>query len=189
MTYAGKAAIYILVGPHEKSADDHISECQHYCRSRSLQYDLYREAVTEIRERRPELAHLLSRLRAGEYTVVVVWKLRDFGTSALHFYDTLGELRNKNIEIVIKSLNGLSTSTMEGKRLVDTVAEIGEFEKTFIKERIRASLDTKKEKGIPLGRKLGSKDKKPRSKAGYVARQERARLQATKPSQDEEASG
>ena len=54
-------------------------------------------------------------------------------------------------------------------------ADLAKVEKYLISQRTKAALLKLVKKGVKLGRPKGSKDKKPRKKAGYYRRWEKER--------------
>ncbi len=55
-------------------------------------------------------------------------------------------------------------------------ADLAKVEKDLISQRTKAALQSLTEKGVKLGRPKGSRDKRPRKKAGYYRRWERGRI-------------
>jgi DNA invertase Pin-like site-specific DNA recombinase len=118
---------------------------------------------------RTELDRMLQRMRRGEYQAIVVWKLDRLGRSTIHLLQLLEEFRNKNVQLVVTTM-GLNTDKPEGRFFFSVIAAFAELEREFIKQRVQASIDTKRAKGIRLGRPPGAKDKGPRRKSGYHMR-------------------
>ena len=165
-----KAAIYARVSTHEQTVEPQIENCKRWCAAHGFDYDIFaEEGVSGATTSRTQLDRMMQRVRRREYTAVVVWKLDRLGRSTIHLLQLLEELRNKNVQIAITSAH-IDTSKPEGRLFFTMVAGFAELEREYIKQRVQASMDTKKAKGIPLGRKKGSKDKRPRRKSGYLLR-------------------
>lgn len=165
-----KAAIYARVSTHEQTVEPQIDNCRRWCDNNGFDYDVFaEEGISGATTSRTELDRMLQRVRQEEYSAVVVWKLDRLGRSTIHLLQLLEEFRNKNVQIIITSSH-IDTSKPEGRLFFTVVAGFAELEREFIKQRIQASMDTKKRKGIQLGRKKGSKDKRPRRKSGYLLR-------------------
>lgn len=162
-----KAAIYARVSTHEQTVEPQINNCRHWCERNGFDYDIFaEEGISGATTSRTELDRMLQRIRAGLYNAVVVWKLDRLGRSTIHLLQLLEEFRNKNVQIVITSAQ-IDTSKPEGRLFFTMVAGFAELEREYIKQRIQASIDTKKKKGIRLGRPPGAKDKRPRRRSGY----------------------
>lgn len=165
-----KAAIYARVSTHDQTVEPQIDNCRRWCDNNGFDYDVFaEEGISGATTSRTELDRMLQRVRHEEYSAVVVWKLDRLGRSTIHLLQLLEEFRNKNVQIIITSSH-IDTSKPEGRLFFTVVAGFAELEREFIKQRIQASLETKKRKGIQLGRKKGSKDKRPRRKSGYLLR-------------------
>lgn len=164
-----KAAIYTRVSTHEQTTEQQISPCKTYCENRGWEYDIFEDYISGAKQSRTDLDNMLKGVRAGEYGAVVVWKLDRLGRSTMHLLQLLEEFRNKEIELCIVTM-GINTKQPEGRLFFTIVAGFAELEREFIRQRVKASVATKKAKGIRLGRPPGAKDKKPRRKSGYVQR-------------------
>lgn len=165
-----KAAIYARVSTKEQTVEQQLINCRRYCDAQGWAYDEYSDVVSGAKTSRQELDRMLQRMRPpySEYQAIVVWKLDRLGRSTIHLLQLLEEFRNKNIQLVVTTM-GLNTDKPEGRFFFSVIAAFAELEREFIKQRVQASIDTKKAKGIRLGRPPGAKDKSPRRKAGYYA--------------------
>lgn len=165
-----RAAIYARVSTHDQTVEPQIDNCKRWCNNNGFDYDIFaEEGVSGATTSRTQLDRMLQRVRKGEYKAIVVWKLDRLGRSTIHLLQILEELRNKDIQIAITSGN-IDTSKPEGRLFFTMVAGFAELEREYTKQRVAASLETKRRKGIRLGRPKGAKDKRPRRKSGYVQR-------------------
>ena len=99
---------------------------------------------------RPLYAALLARLEAGDR--LVVWKVDRLGRSVLEALQTVRELDERGISIVITTL-GVDLQTPAGKLVFGVLLQIAEFERELIRERVQAGVDAAKKRGVHLGRK------------------------------------
>lgn len=169
------AAIYARVSTQEQTVEQQVRACQKYCEQQGWEYQVFADqGVSGAKTSRPEFNLMMEGIRRGDFQAIVLWKLDRLGRSTIHLLQLLEEFRNRNITIAITTGN-IDTSRPEGRLFFTIIAGFAELEREYIQQRIKASLETKKAKGIPLGRQKGVKDKKPRSKMGYIARWERQR--------------
>jgi DNA invertase Pin-like site-specific DNA recombinase len=161
-----KAAIYARVSTQEQTYEQQVNNCIRYCRSKLWDYDVFTEKVSGAKQNRRELDRMLQRLRTGEFQAVVCWKLDRLGRSTIHLLQLLEEFRNKDIKLVVTTM-GLNTENPEGRFFFSVIAAFAELEREFTKQRVAASLATKRANGIRIGRPPGAKDKRPRRKSGY----------------------
>ena len=164
-----KAAIYARVSTQDQTVEQQVNNCKKYCESKGWDYDIFHEYISGAKTSRAQLDRLLQRMRQGEFQAVVVWKLDRLGRSTIHLLQLLEEFRNQDITLVVTTM-GLNTEKPEGKFFFTVIAAFAELEREFIKQRVQASMDTKRAKGIQLGRPKGAKDKRPRRKSGYINR-------------------
>lgn len=164
-----KAAIYARVSTPDQSVEQQLVNCRKYCKMNGWIYDEYYEKVSGAKASRTELDLLLQGMRRGEYQAIVIWKLDRLGRSTIHLLQLLEEFRNKGVQLAVTTM-GLNTAKAEGRFFFTIIAAFAELEREFIRERVRASIATKRAKGIRLGRPPGAKDKKSRRKSGYYAR-------------------
>ena len=71
--------------------------------------------------------------------------------------------------------DNLDFSNSVGRLHFQILSAFAEFERSLISERTKEGIDRLKALGIKLGRKVGSKDKKPRPKSGYIMREAKKR--------------
>lgn len=163
------AAIYARVSTQEQTTEQQIRPCKAFCEGKGWGYRIFEEHISGAKRSRTELDLLMQGVRRGEFQAVVVWKLDRLGRSTIHLLQLLEEFRNKNITMAVTTM-GLDTRKPEGRFFFTVIAAFAELEREFIMERVRASIETKRIKGIPMGRPKGAKDKRPRRKSGYIQR-------------------
>lgn len=99
---------------------------------------------------RPLFAALLGRLQVGDR--LVVWKVDRLGRSTLDALQTAKELDDRGVHIVITTL-GIDLKTPSGRLVFGVMAQIAEFERELIRERVKAGMADAKKRGVHLGRK------------------------------------
>lgn len=162
-----KAAIYVRVSTHEQTVEQQIYPCQKWCTQNDYEFEVFsEEGVSGAKVSRTQLDRMLQRMRKGDFDAIVVWKLDRLGRNTQHLLQLSEEFRNKKVKLVCVTQN-IDTDRPEGRMFFTIIASFAELEREFTMERIRLSMETKKRKGIKLGRPKGCKDKKPRRKSGY----------------------
>lgn len=95
--------------------------------------DIYSDKVSGVRQSRPGLDDLLSRVRSGD-TITVV-SLDRLGRSALHVLQTIADLEDR--EITVRSLkDGENLSGPTGKLMRGLMALVAEWEREMNAERV-----------------------------------------------------
>lgn len=170
-----KIALYCRISKVSQTNDTQKAILVGYAKRHKLSYDLFEEEES-TRKTRPIKQQLLSDLRNGKYRAVYVYKLDRWARSSTELILEIDELSKKGIPFV--SINdNLDFSSASGRLMFQLLACFAEFERSLISDRTKEALRRKKEVGIKLGRKAGSKDKKKRETKNYVIREMKKRQQ------------
>jgi DNA invertase Pin-like site-specific DNA recombinase len=93
---------------------------------------------------------LLKRLQDGDR--LVVWKVDRLGRSTLESLNTVRDLDERGVHIVITTL-GIDLKTPAGRLVFGMMVQIAEFERELIRERVKAGMADAKKRGVHVGRK------------------------------------
>ena len=99
---------------------------------------------------RPKYVGLLAKLRDGDK--LVVWKVDRLGRSTLDALNTAKDLDARGVRIVITTL-GVDLKTPAGRLVFGVLAQIAEFERELIKERVTAGIAAARKRGVAFGRR------------------------------------
>lgn len=117
---------------------------------------VFTEKASGAQRDRPALNAALEYIRAGD--TLVVWKLDRLARSIKQLIETIEDLEKKGIGF--KSLTeNIDTTTSGGKLIFHIFASLAEFERTIIRERTRAGLDSARARGRLGGRPRALNDK------------------------------
>jgi DNA invertase Pin-like site-specific DNA recombinase len=94
---------------------------------------------------------MLADAKRGKFRILLVWKLDRLGRSLAHLVRLLEDLRAYNVELVSFS-EGLDFTTTTGKLLYQMLSAFAEFERDYIRERVRAGMRNARAKGKKIGR-------------------------------------
>ena len=164
-----KVALYCRVSTNRQTNENQKIRLLQYANDMDYKYDLYEE-VESSRKTRPVKQELLMKLRKGEYSAIVVYKLDRFARSSRELILEIQELTDKGIGFISISDN-LDFSSSMGRLHFQILAAFAEFERSLISERTKEGIERAKSQGKILGRPKGSKDSKPRPKSGYLMRE------------------
>lgn len=103
-------------------------------------------------EDRPGLAKALSLLDSGEADCIIATELSRLSRVAFHNAEIFKRAKESGWH-VCAIFQGVDTRTPAGKLMAGILAEIAEYERELIRERIRAGLDKAKREGKRLGHK------------------------------------
>jgi putative DNA-invertase from lambdoid prophage Rac len=169
MEKSTKIALYCRVSTSRQTNDNQKARLFEYAKSNNLEYDLFEE-VESTRKTRPIKQELLTKLRNGSYSAVVVFKLDRYARSSRELILEIQELTNKGIGFISISDN-LDFSSSTGRLHFHILAAFAEFERSLISERTKEGIARTRAQGTVLGRPKGSKDSKQRPKGGYYLRE------------------
>lgn len=170
-----KHALYCRVSTSDQHTDNQRLSLVEKARLAGWQYDIFEETES-TRKTRPVKQELLNKLRKGEYSNVVVYKLDRWARSTTELILDVQELVNRGIGFISLSDN-IDFTTAAGKLHFQILSAFCEFERSLIRERTIEGLKRTKNQGTRLGRPKGSTDKKPRRKSGYLLKEAGKRKQ------------
>ena len=113
---------------------------------------IYQEKISGSTKNRPELDKMIDQFREGDE--LYVWRLDRLGRSLKHIIDMVLSLNEKGI--IIKGLvDGVDTSTINGRLFLNLMASLAEYERELIRERTNAGLQSARARGRTGGRPKG----------------------------------
>ena len=169
MENSSKIALYCRVSTSRQTNNNQKAILIDYAETNKFDFDLFEE-VESTRKTRPIKQQLLTKLRSGAYSAVVVFKLDRYARSSRELILEIQELTNKCIGFISISDN-LDFSSSTGRLHFHILAAFAEFERSLISERTKEGIARTRAQGTVLGRPKGSKDSKPRHKGGYYLRE------------------
>ncbi|MDR6457719.1 MULTISPECIES: recombinase family protein [Chryseobacterium] len=113
---------------------------------------IYQEKISGATKNRPELDKMIEQFREGDE--LYVWRLDRLGRSLKNIIDLVLSLSDKGI--IIKGLvDGVDTSTINGRLFLNLMASLAEYERELIRERTNAGLQAARARGRLGGRPKG----------------------------------
>lgn len=113
---------------------------------------IYQEKISGAIKNRPELDKMIEQFREGDE--LYVWRLDRLGRSLKNIIDLVLSLSDKGI--IIKGLvDGVDTSTINGRLFLNLMASLAEYERELIRERTNAGLQSARARGRTGGRPKG----------------------------------
>ncbi len=110
---------------------------------------IFKEKASGAQRDRPELGKAIEYLREGD--VLVVWKLDRLARSLKQLIETVEDLEERGIQF--KSLTeGIDTTTANGRLVFHIMGALAEFERSLIRERTIAGLESARARGRKGGR-------------------------------------
>jgi DNA invertase Pin-like site-specific DNA recombinase len=164
-----KVAIYCRVSTNKQTNENQLTKLLQYATDKQYKFDLFEE-IESTRKTRPVKQDLLNRVRKGEYSTIIVYKLDRFARSISELINDVEELVKRKVGFISISEN-LDFSTAAGELQFHILSAFSQFERSIIRDRTIEGIARAKAKGTILGRPKGKKDSKPRPKGGYYMRE------------------
>jgi len=103
------------------------------------------------RDKRPAFDALHRAAARREFDVVMAWSVDRLGRSLQDLISFLSEIHAAGVDLFLHQ-QGLDTTTPAGKALFQMMGVFAEFERSMIRERVRAGLARARSEGKQLGR-------------------------------------
>jgi DNA invertase Pin-like site-specific DNA recombinase len=130
---------YARVSTEDQTTDPQLAELE-----RAGAQIIYQDVASGASRKRPELARLLSEIRAGDTLLVV--RLDRLARSLAHLLEIVDTLQKRGC--FFRSLaDNFDTTTAQGRMLLGFLGTIAEFERSLIAERTKAGLRSAREQG------------------------------------------
>jgi DNA invertase Pin-like site-specific DNA recombinase len=170
-----KIALYARVSKNDESQDpaNQLNPLRDYARALGGEIvDEYIDLASGGASDRENFLRMLSDAERHKFDLLIVWSLDRLSREGIS--NTLGYLeRLKRNGVALKSLQESWLDTRDegiGQLLLSIFSWIAAQERKRIIERTKAGLERARRAGKMLGRKVGSKDARPRKKGGYYLR-------------------
>jgi len=155
-----KVGIYARVSTQEQQTLPlQIKDLREYAEERKWKIEVEITDVASGAKTRPKREELLKLARQRKIDCILVWRLDRFGRSLTDLITTLDEVNHLGVSFV--SLNeSLDLTTPSGKALAGMLAVFAEFERSILKEWVKAGIIESRSKGKPHGRPRTAANKK-----------------------------
>jgi DNA invertase Pin-like site-specific DNA recombinase len=111
--------------------------------------NIFEDKASGAKDDRAGLAKALEFVKSGD--TLVVWKLDRLGRSLPHLIEVINNLKAKGVGF--KSLTeGMDTSIPSGELIFHMFGALAQFERSLIKERVNAGLESARKRGRIGGR-------------------------------------
>ena len=163
-----RAALYVRVSTDHQSVENQIRELRQVAERRGWQVaEVYRDAGisgAKGRDQRPGLDALLKDASRRKFDVVMAWAIDRLGRSLVDLLGTIQHLEAVGVDLYLDQ-QSIDTTTPAGKLLFQMTGAFAEFERSMIRQRVRAGLSVIKAK-IERDGKFVSKAGKVRKRLG-----------------------
>jgi len=165
-----RAALYLRVSTGEQSVDSQRSELLAECQRRGWEpIEFIDEGISGAKTERPALERMLKEVSGRHVKAVLCYKLDRLGRSLPHLVQLVEFFASKDCALIVPG-QGLDTSKENpaAKLQLHVLAAVCEFERSLIRDRVRAGMARAKSLGRlkkrkPRGLQKGMESKKRRA--------------------------
>lgn len=156
-------AIYIRVSTVYQIDKDSLpmqrSDLIQYCKLilNTENYEIFEDAGYSGKNMdRPAFKDMMNKVRSGQFTHILVWKIDRISRNLLDFASMYTELKKLHVTFVSKN-EQFDTSTAMGEAMLKIILVFAELERNMTSERVRATMISRAEDGlwnghhIPIG--------------------------------------
>lgn len=173
MTEMMRCAIYARVSTDEQTTDNQMPVLQDMVLRRGWSLaKVYQEDASAWKAgRQRALAEMLKDASTHSFDVVLVWALdrltREGIATILQYVNTL---KRHNVRVISVQESWTEFPNEMSELFFAITAWAAKFDSDRKSARVKAALERRRAKGLPIGRAKGAKDSKPRKRTGYLLR-------------------
>jgi len=149
------AALYVRVSTDAQTVENQIRELRQVAERRGWDVvEVYRDAGisgAKGRNGRPGLDSMLKDASPRKFDIVMAWAIDRLGRSLSDLLDTIQHLEACGVDLYLDQ-QAIDTTTPMGKLVFQLTGAFAEFERTMIRQRIKAGLKRAIAQGVKLGR-------------------------------------
>ena len=145
-----KVAIYVRVSTDKQTVENQLRELHQIaeCRGWEVVHEYHDAGIsgTKGREARPGLDEMLKDAQRRRFDVVMAWAIDRLGRSLIDLLGTIQTLEACGVDLYLDQ-QAIDTATPAGKLMFQITGAFAEFERSMIRQRVRAGLKRAVERG------------------------------------------
>ena len=150
-----RAAIYVRVSTDKQTVENQIRELRRIAERRGWEVvkEYHDAGISDSkgREARPGLDEMLKGAQRRRFDVVMAWAIDRLGRSLIDLLETIQTLEACSVDLYLDQ-QAIDTTTPAGRLMFQVTGAFAEFERSMIRQRVRAGLKRAVESGKQLGR-------------------------------------
>jgi putative DNA-invertase from lambdoid prophage Rac len=159
----GQVAIYCRVSTDDQCCERQERDLRAFARRAGHHIvRVFKETASGAKNDRVERKKVMALAQAREIDAILVTELSRWGRSTQDLVQTLDDLHNWKVSVLAQTGLSFDLSTASGKLMRTIMADLAEFERDLIRDRVKSGLAAARAHGIVLGRQEGQRpsDKK-----------------------------
>ena len=150
-----RAAVYVRVSTDKQTIENQLRELRQIaeCRGWEVIHEYQDAGVSAAkgREARPGLDEMLKDAQRRRFDIVMAWAIDRLGRSLIDLLGTIQALEACGVDLYLDQ-QSIDTTTPAGRLMFQITGAFAEFERSMIRQRVRAGLKRAVESGKQLGR-------------------------------------
>ena len=150
-----KVALYLRVSTSNQTTENQRIDLENVAINRGWTIvETFRDegiSGSKDRSERPALDRMLKDAVRGKFDLIAVWSIDRLGRSLQHLIETVNQLQAVGVDLYMHQ-QAIDTTTPAGKLAFSIFGAFSEFERSLIRERVKAGLDRARRSGTKLGR-------------------------------------
>ena len=150
-----RAALYVRVSTDRQTVESQLRELRQIAERRGWEvvkeFDDAGISGSKGRNDRPGLDEMLKDAQRRRFDVVMAWAIDRLGRSLIDLLGTIQQLETCGVDLYLDQ-QAIDTTTPTGRLMFQITGAFAEFERSMIRQRIRAGLRRAVEAGKQLGR-------------------------------------
>jgi DNA invertase Pin-like site-specific DNA recombinase len=165
-----RAAIYVRVSTDRQTVENQLRELRQIAERRGWEvvkeYDDAGISGSKGRNDRPGLDEMLKDAQRRRFDVVMAWAIDRLGRSLIDLLGTIQQLETCGVDLYLDQ-QAIDTTTPTGRLMFQITGAFAEFERSMIRQRIRAGLRRAVEAGNSSGDRRSTTPWKNKSRVNY----------------------
>jgi len=150
-----RAALYVRVSTDHQSVENQIRDLRQVGERRGWQVvETYSDSGisgAKGRDKRPGLDRMLNDANRRRFDIVLAWAIDRLGRSLIDLLGTIQHLEACGVDLYLDQ-QAIDTTTPMGKLVFQVTGAFAEFERSMIRQRVKAGLRRAVARGTQLGR-------------------------------------
>src|SRR4029079_18840542 len=150
-----RAGIYVRVSTDRQTVENQLRELRQIAERRGWEvvkeYDDAGISGSKGRNDRPGLDEMLKDAQRRRFDVVMAWAIDRLGRSLIDLLGTIQHLESCGVDLYLDQ-QAIDTTTPAGKLVFQVTGAFAEFERSMIRQRVKAGLKRAVAQGVKLGR-------------------------------------
>jgi DNA invertase Pin-like site-specific DNA recombinase len=145
-----KAAIYVRVSTDKQTIENQLRELRQIAKKRDWEvvHEYHDAGISgaKSRDARPGLDQMLKDAQRRQFDVVMAWAIDRLGRSLIDLLGTIQALETCGVDLYLDQ-QSIVTTTPTGRLMFQITGAFAEFERSMIRQRVRAGLKRAVESG------------------------------------------